>query len=187
FILFTARDFHQVFQVKTFLTVALHGMLIGFVPAFIAVLINYTVSLKRNLKEAMVYNQRLLKMLPVDNAINTEDEVCIPSNNKSETIKIIPTQLLYVKSEGNYIELYFEDESKIKKEVYRASIKTIEEALQKYSYIIRTHRCYLVNLQKVKNHKGNARNFQLYFDDSETMVPVSRNNFKSIQDWMGGF
>lgn len=183
FILFAAKNFNQVFQFQTFSMVALQGILIGFIPACIAVLINYTIFLRRNLKEVEVYNQQLVKRLPVEFAPQ-KDEIIIPSNIKSETIRIVPSQLRFVKSEGNYVELYLEIDNKVKKEVYRTSIKIIEDALQKYPKIIRTHRCYLANLQKVTHYEGNARNFQLYFDDSETMVPVSRNKFQEIRDCM---
>jgi|SRR5690554_804420 len=181
FIVFTAKNFHEAFQFKTLIIVAIQGMLIGFVPAFIAVLINYTIFLRRNLKEVNVYNLQLLKRLPVEIAPKN-DEIFIPSNNKNETIRIVPSQVRFVKSEGNYVELYLEIENKVKKEVYRTSIKIIEDALHEYPKIIRTHRCYLANLKKVTKYTGNARNFQLYFDDSETMVPVSRNKFQEIRD-----
>lgn len=183
FILSTAKNFHQVFQFQTFSIVAIQGILIGFVPACIAVLIHYTVFLRRNLKEVNVYNQQLLERFPAE-IVEEKDEIVIPSTIKSETIRIVPSQLWFVKSEGNYVELYVEIENKVKKQVYRTSIKIVEEALNEYPKIIRTHRCYLANLQKVTKCTGNARNFQLYFDDSEIMVPVSRNKFQEIRDHM---
>ena len=183
FILITARDFELAFQVKTFILVVFQGIFIGLVPAFVAILINYNAFLRKNLKEVKVYNEQLVKRLPVE-VVPFNEEVLIPTNNKSETIRIVPSQLWFVKSEGNYVEIFFEIDNKVKKEVYRTSIKVIEEALQDYPHIIKTHRCYLANLQKVINFKGNARNFQLYFDDSDTMVPVSRNKFEAIQDCM---
>jgi|SRR5690554_83574 DNA-binding LytR/AlgR family response regulator len=183
FILFAVKNFHQAFQFKTFFIVVFQGIGIGFVPACIAVLIHYTIVLRRNLKEVTVYNQQLVKRLHVE-IVPIDDVVFIPTDNKSETIRIVPSELRFVKSEGNYVELYLEIDHKVKKEVYRTSIKVIEDALHAYPKIIRTHRCYLANLQKVTKYTGNARNFQLYFDDSETMVPVSRNKFQEIRDCM---
>lgn len=184
FLLISARDFHLILQVKTFLIVVIQGVLIGFVPALLAVLINYLIFLRKNLQQVKMYNAQLLEEKTSESSPFQEEKITITSNNKNETIEFLPSQLCFVKSEGNYTEFYTWEEETLKKSIYRISIQAVEEALAEFPQIKRIHRCYLANLQKVKSYQGNARNFQLCFADDKTMAPVSRSKFHEIQDYM---
>ena len=102
------------------------------------------------------------------------------SQNKDETIIIELTQLICIKSEGNYLKVFFNLENEIKSKLIRNSIKNIEEHLIIFENIIRCHRSYIVNLDTVKKMSGNARNFNLHIENLGFTIPVSRSFPKSI-------
>jgi len=101
------------------------------------------------------------------------------SQNKDETIIIELKQLICIKSEGNYLKVFFSLENEIKSKLIRNSIKNIEEHLIIFENIIRCHRSYIVNFDTVKRMTGNARNFNLHIEKLGFTIPVSRSFPKS--------
>jgi len=102
------------------------------------------------------------------------------SQNNDETIIIELKQLICIRSEGNYLKVFFSTENELKSKLIRNSIKNIEEHLIIFENIIRCHRSYIVNLDAVKRMSGNARNFNLHIDNLGFTIPVSRSFPKSI-------
>ncbi len=61
------------------------------------------------------------------------------------------------------------------KELKRSSLKNIEEQLILPAPVaIRTHRTFLVNTKHIIKMTGNAQGYQLYFQNIDFAVPVSR-------------
>ncbi|AUP80870.1 LytTR family transcriptional regulator [Flavivirga eckloniae] len=90
-------------------------------------------------------------------------------------------QFIYAKSEGNYIEIYF-DKEKPKKKLIRTTLKSLDALLKTYPNIIKTHRSYLINCNYVNKINGNAQGYQLQINES--VVPVSRNMIKIFNKTM---
>ena len=102
------------------------------------------------------------------------------SLNNDETIVTELKQLICIKSEGNYLKVFFMVENEIKSKLIRNSIKNIEEQLIVFKNIIRCHRSYIVNLDMVSKISGNARNFNLHIEKLGFEIPVSRSFPKEI-------
>lgn len=109
-----------------------------------------------------------------------EIKIILNSKNKAETFKINLNQLICIKSEGNYLNVFYFENDKIISRLIRNSISKIEEQLSKFNKIKRSHRSYIVNLDKVDKMTGNARNFNLHIDDLGFKIPVSRSFPKEI-------
>jgi hypothetical protein len=85
------------------------------------------------------------------------------------------SEFLFSKSEGNYVEFYFIKDGQIYKDLKRASLKSIEEQLANIApTLIKTHRAFLVNTKHIIKITGNAQGYQLYFENIDFPVPVSR-------------
>jgi len=97
------------------------------------------------------------------------------SKNSDETIVIDLKQLICVKSEGNYIKVFFLEDNLLKSRLIRNSISKIEEQLIIFKTIKRCHRSYIVNLDKVEKMTGNARNLNLHIKNLDFTIPVSRS------------
>lgn len=155
-------------------------MVIGLVPSVMIVWVNYTIKLRENLKQVEQHNKKLQRILQSQKGDDTT--IRIPSDNKTETISFNIEQLLFIKSDGNYVEIYLKENDQVSKLLHRASLKTIEEKLSTYPNIIRTHRSYIVNCRSIKFSEGTARNYQLFFSNIEQSVPVARNKFQIFNE-----
>jgi hypothetical protein len=93
--------------------------------------------------------------------------------NNKVVLAIKYNQLLYIKSAGNYLELFYYTGEKINKELIRMSFKELDEMITDPK-VIRVHRSYMVNTVYVnsakKTKKGYALNIQ-YFPEEK--IPVS--------------
>jgi len=81
---------------------------------------------------------------------------------------------------GNYVTVYFLEGKNVKKEILRTTMKNIETEFKERKQIIRCHKSYFVNLDKVSNTSENARALHLHLYELDFQVPVSRNFSKSI-------
>lgn len=151
--------------------------LIGFLILAIFVPLNYIRLLRQHTKEI----KDLKFAQPFYHAGNEPSIVFIKTQLNIDDFKLIPEQLILARADGNYMELYVQQESNVQKIIKRMSLKKLEEQLRDFPFILKTHRAYMVNLQKVSNSKGNAQGYQLSLHGFEESVPVSRSmipNFK---------
>lgn len=76
-----------------------------------------------------------------------------PHAFKDENGKIIlavkPTQLLLLKSENNYTSIFFLQNEKVEKKLIRTNLKKLEGELTTFPYLLRIHRSYMINLEKI--------------------------------------
>lgn len=94
---------------------------------------------------------------------------------KVNEVEIQEGNILFAEAQQNYVAIYYKDGNNVKKELYRITLKELEDLLG--SDIVRCHRSYLVNLKQVENVKGNAQGLRLSMVGfTEKMVPVSRSH-----------
>ena len=175
-----SKEPSTILTIDIFIEVVISGVIIGLIPSAIVVWANYTIKLKENLKQAEQHNKKLQKVLQFQK--DDDITISIPSDNKTETICFNPKDLLFIKSDGNYIEIYLNETDQINKLIHRASLQTIEKKLSIHPGIIRTHRSYIVNCINIKSSKGTARNYLLFFSKIEQSIPVARNKFKAFNE-----
>ena len=103
---------------------------------------------------------------------NSELLILHGENNKV-VLAIKYNQLLYIKSAGNYLELFYFTGEKISKELIRMSFKELDEIISDPK-VIRVHRSYMINTVYInsakKTKKGYALNIQYI---PEEKIPVS--------------
>ncbi len=112
-----------------------------------------------------------------------DSKVFIETQVKSDDFVLCVDNLLFAKSEGNYIEFYLRDVN-VDKIVKRLTLKELESALEPFPEIIRTHRSYLVNANQIKGVEGNAQGYKLKLKSYEGTIPVSRNMIGSFNNVM---
>ena len=110
----------------------------------------------------------------VGNNTNLSKKIII-SDNKT-TLNLSEDELLFVKSDGNYIEVV----TKSDKYLIRSSIKKILDA-NPDTVLLRCHKSYIVNRSKIKSIQGNSKNYSLILSDYHSSIPVSRNIGKEIK------
>lgn len=83
-------------------------------------------------------------------------------------------ELLFARADGNYVILNILKDGFLKSELKRITLKQLETQLAAYPYLLRCHRAYLVNVQRVAKLSGNSQGYLTSFDETEDRVPVSR-------------
>jgi len=96
----------------------------------------------------------------------------IPNENFELEIK----EFLFAKVESNYIEVFTSSSTGIHKKLIRLTLKELEDQLDSFPYIFKTHRSYLVNLNAIESTSGNAQGYQLMLKECSNIIPVSRSN-----------
>jgi DNA-binding LytR/AlgR family response regulator len=111
----------------------------------------------------------------------------ITSQLKKEELNFYPEELVYLTSEGNYVNFFLLRENKIKKFVIRNSINNIEQQLSGIPYFSRTHRAFIVNMKKIITLKGNSLGYRLRLIGIDEEIPVSRNQSKQFRQFFREF
>ncbi len=147
-------------------------LLIGLLPVIGVHLLESNKRLKNKVEEKKPISEHL-------------SEINVPNRwtlkiNTSDSRNFSISSLLYVESQKNNLIFHFETESVMK---VRMTLKSLQEQLQEFTFLIRCHRSFLVNMNKVKEINGNAQGFTLELENEKDYIPVSRSYMKKIEDW----
>lgn len=174
---FLIRDFIYVkndnWSIRYLFEEVRNTVLIGALLIFIITSINI-----ERLKN--IYNKKG-KQLHVDVHLNTDkvDEIEIITQVKSDDFMLNINELLYAKSDKNYVEFFLNTNEILLK---RLTIKSLEDQFSNQNIMCRTHRSFIVNLLRIREIKGNTQGYKLYFKNSEESVPVSRSMISKFEN-----
>ena len=111
---------------------------------------------------------------------NSGQLIHINSKLKKEELSFYSGQFIYAASDRNYIDFFLEEKNGILKKTIRNSMANVEEQLTRYPQFFRTHRAFLVNLQKLEKQQGNALGYELKLAGINNKIPVARNKTKAF-------
>ena len=106
----------------------------------------------------------------------------IPFRDEKNVLRISVKNedLLYLESADNYVYIYYIDHDKITKYMIRNSLKKLEPELTKLG-LLRCHRSFMVNFEKVKLIKKEKDGLNLELDLPDKLsLPVSRTYIDQI-------
>ena len=149
---------------------------VGFFPTILHVLTKEKYLTKKHTQIA----QNITNRIQTENKKTEEQKIKISSENNNEQINIKSDELICIKSEGNYANVYFYLDSKLNKQLLRNSLTKLDKQLIIFENIKRCHRSYIVNFDNVEKVTGNARNYNLHITNLDFTVPVSRSFPKNI-------
>lgn len=132
-----------------------------------------------NLERLINKHKASLKEITPINFDSTSHNLIISIKNSmsEDCFELKIKDFLFAKVESNYTEVYTFSTNKIHKTLIRVTLKDLEEQLKLVSHnIFKTHRSYLVNLNKINSISGNAQGYELVLKNSSLKVPVSRSN-----------
>lgn len=152
---------------------------VGIIPIIVTVIMTKNHALKQNLQEALQLNEMLSKRVSHENG---QDENVTLSGSTKDSLTVIPENIIYIEASGNYTEVHYIDKEIIHNKLLRATIRQMEEQLQPYSTLIRCHRAFIVNVNQIRNVKGNAQGYKLNLHHITTEVPVSRTYIKNLRE-----
>jgi len=171
-----------------FFNIASTTIAISILPILILVLFEQYWYKKIQLKEAAALmsflnnrNEELLR--DKEKSANKNELILIKGENDAIELQLKPQDLIYLKSEGNYLEVYFYNAGVIQKKVIRNRLKTIEEDLPDKLFF-RCHNSYIINGIHIVKIEGNARNLTLHLKGVSALISVSRTKAKTISSFL---
>lgn len=167
---------------KTFLDSLKGAFLLGIIPFTFFSAMNYRHLLSNADEFSTSYSPA-----PVAPEQPGEMLIQIASRLKKEELSFYPDQFIYAESDGNYVTFHLKKEGSVKKVTIRNSISNIAMQLDGIEFFFRTHRAFIVNLKKVKSKQGNILGYQLKLTESDSNIPVSRNNIKDFDRVFAGW
>ncbi len=151
---------------------------VGIIPIVVLTMLKQNMMLSQNVKSAKEYNARLNSKKNVSG----NQIVCLVADNQKDKFEIDLSDLLYIESAGNYIEVSYTEGGQMKKTFLRCALKRAESQLKKYPSMVRCHRAFLINSDKITQVKGNSQGLRLVLSNAEMEIPVSRSLSKNIKD-----
>jgi hypothetical protein len=110
-----------------------------------------------------------------------EDDLFQLIGKGKKPFNLVLENLIYAKSDDNYVDLIQVDPSgSIKKEIFRSTLDSIAEQLSGQREFIRVHRSYLVNLRFATN-LIESKTLGLRYSDVEFNIPVSKTYLRALQ------
>ncbi len=106
----------------------------------------------------------------------------IPFSDEKGTLRfsVLLEDLLYLEATDNYVTIFYTDNNKISKYLIRNTLKNLEQNLH-HRNIMRCHRSYMVNFEKVKIMRKEKSGLYLELDiDPKISMPVSKTYVGSI-------
>jgi len=88
--------------------------------------------------------------------------------------------LFYIESDTNYITIFYMNHEKLDKYLMRSSLRKVLEE-NKNNNLMRCHRSYIVNFEKVKMYKKDKEGGQIELShDSLPAIPVSKSYLENV-------
>jgi DNA-binding LytR/AlgR family response regulator len=144
-------------------------------PSFGILLIIVSYFLRKHFAES---EKTKLKLASVLNEPLPIQIINIFGSVKKDNFKIEFSKLIYIKSEDNYVFIYYLKNDEIKNKMLRSTLSNIHKQIPK---LIKTHRSFLVNPEYIKNLKGNSQNAKLSLHIDSVIIPVSKTYYNTIK------
>lgn len=168
------RLFFQVFGRTAYFTLGF-----SIIPILILILFEQYNHQKKQFKKATQFSEALKRELKDFKNVSKE-KININSDKNVKELQVKPGDIIFVKSDGNYIEVHYKHLESIKRKLIRNTIKRVEDVLPE-NHFFRCHNRYIININFITNVKGNARGLYLELDKCAEVIPVSRSKVKRFK------
>ena len=133
--------------------------------------------MRTHLRTAQEINRKLQ-----DNREIAEKLVHFVSDYQKDTLSVKVSQILLIRSAGNYIEVFWKQGAGESHQMIRYSLTNAEELLKEYKFIMRCHRSFLVNVNHIDRVEGSSQGYRIYFETIDFTVPVSKSYVNKLRE-----
>lgn len=167
------------FKAEHMLTFELYTILVGVFPVLFIAFIKER-RLRHFYHDSTVEVNQMLERPVSENSPIVDQRVTLPSES-GKNLECLAKEILYIKSDDNYCEVYVLRDGKVERHVLRQTLKTLETLLTSLDIFYRCHKSYVVNLAQVIHISGNAQGYKLHFSLNTNLVPVSRSKNEEVK------
>lgn len=168
--------------------------IVGIFPTVGAVLLNYIVQLRKYTRAAAALPEHREAVTPREpwqreqiSVVRTDDSpdtmLILVADNEKDAVTLPATALLFIESSDNYCTVVYQHGNpatpgKPSKPLLRSSLSRLEAQIAAkpnlVAHIVRCHRSYVVNLDRVERVTGNAQGYKLHLLGGQFQIPVAR-------------
>ncbi len=149
------------------INVVSHTILIGIVASFLLLFIEQSFHLRSELASLQKLNDQL-EVRKVENPY--AQMITFLSEKGKPEFRLDPNEITFLKSEGNYVEVFLEGDGK---ELLRNRLKVVASLLPE-GHFFQCHRSYLVNTHRISRINRASRDYEVMLKGSDKSIPVSR-------------
>jgi len=148
-----------------------------------AVSINKTIATAKNrYKKLRVETRNIRDRLKQFSETYGNRYIELISENNSDQFRIPVSEIVFIKSAENYVEVGYYEGDTVKKKLIRNTLKNIEIQLGEFNNFIRTHRTSIVNIRNIEKLHKNFNTYWLSLVNSSETIPVSRQYLMAVKD-----
>ncbi len=132
-------------------------------------------------------NYKIKQLIESEENIEIDSNTMVPFFDEKGTMRISIklADILYIQSTDNYVTIFYKNKSDVTKFLLRNTIKNLENSFVDYP-LIRCHRSYMVNFDKIKVIKRERGGHILEIDtDPIIEVPVSKTYMNEVFQLFG--
>ena len=155
-----------------FLFVFKRSVVLSFFPILIIVFYAEKKLFKENHACALTLINQLQEQKPF---VAKESKEIIFAKGTNDEFTLSEDKLCYIKAEGNYSHFVYQTLEGHKNILVRCNLKSIEHLPDLPEHIVRCHKSYIINMNKVLDVKGNAKGYFFFLKNHDEKIPVSRN------------
>lgn len=120
----------------------------------------------------------LRSRLPKD---EVTDKIVLHGDNR-DSLVVNPHDIVYVESIANYLNIVYFNDADLCNKRLRSSLRDIEDALEAFPFMVRTHRAFLVNIHFITQVTGNSAGMKASLFSCDKVIPVSRSNIVEFKE-----
>jgi hypothetical protein len=129
---------------------------------------------------AIIDKNNTIRLMNYENVVTDEParpenqthKITLFDNSGALKLSLNPENLYYIESDDNYIKVWYTDsKGELRQYILRCRLKTVEESFRGSS-LVRCHRKYIVNLDKVSMLRKESEGYVLDLDN-EVIPPIT--------------
>jgi DNA-binding LytR/AlgR family response regulator len=162
--------------------ITIRVIIICIVPSVIIGLYDFINELKNENELLQVEKKNIQKQV-----LKYEDELLSKtiefiSETVSENTSLLISDVVYIKSADNYVEIVYREGDLFRKKLIRNTLRNIELQLKSYSNFIRCHRICIVNMYYIDKLIRNNNSHFLTIKGYDEKLPVSRQYLLRLKE-----
>ena len=155
-----------------------YTLAIGIIPITFLTLFKQNYLKRKNMASA----GQLSSVLDKRNSENNEALLIrIASDNEKDGLSVNVHDLLFIKSDGNYITTGYLKNGKLNRVLLRNTMKYAVDLMVPFPFIFQCHRSWLINLHKITGVSGNSQGLRIVIEGFEEDIPVARNKTSELR------
>jgi len=170
-------------NLSSFAEALLQISIISILPFLILMLFSERITYAQNLKDIPIESVTPQPVAEPEIPKPVEEKrISIKTDNIGESLQLTQSQIVCFEANDNYTAIYYLYNNKLKKELYRITLKKLEVQFIEFKEIIRCHKSYIINLTHLERISGNAQAFKMHLKYLDFEIPVSRSFPRQIID-----